>query len=125
MNSDTEIDETETGLVARHRFLVLVIIAMAAAFFLVSVALALYNSSGAAQLDLSRPGYAAVRSQTITDDKGDTFPGIGPINVTTLKEFRTLYDTRTKELRAIDAFGGTLLDDATLGIDAPSSVTTQ
>ena len=45
----------------QHRFLVMIGAVVLTALFLVGVALALYASSGAAQLDLSRPGYVSVR----------------------------------------------------------------
>lgn len=107
------------SLLARHRFIFLIIFSITAALLLVAVAMALYNSSGAAQLDLSRPGYAGVRDKAISSNTYDGFPSIGPIDDSSLKQFRTLYDSRIKDVQALDAFGGDSLSDTALGIDAP------
>lgn len=111
----------EESIVARHSFGFLIVFAIAAALFLVGAAMALYNSSGAAQLDLSRPGYAAVRSRAVSANTYDGFPSTGSIDQTSLKQFRSLYDEQIKQIQSVDAFGGNVLDDATLGIDAPSA----
>lgn len=117
------IEETvvEQNIIARHRFIFLILFAIAAATFLVAVAMALYNSSGAAQLDLSRPGYAGVRSQAVSSNTFNGYSSTGPINQASLKQFRTMYDEQMRQVQGVDAFGGNLLDDATLGIDAPNS----
>lgn len=111
----------EESIIIRHRFGFLIVLAIAAAMFLVAAAMALYNSSGAAQLDLSRPGYAGVRSQAVSSNTYGGFPATGPIDQASLKQFRSLYDEQIKQVQAVDAFGGSILDDATLGIDAPVS----
>lgn len=123
MKQDGEL--IEVGLVARHRFMALVVCAIMAAITLVTIALSLYNSSGAAQLDLSRPGYAGVRSQAISSNTYDGFPSIGPLDESALNQFRQLYDARMKDVQAVDAFGGNSLDDVTLGIDAPPATPPQ
>lgn len=117
--NDEEAVVVEPNIIVRHRFIFLIIFAITAAVLLVSVALALYNSSGAVQLDLSRPDYASVRSKAVSSNTYDGFPAIGPIDQATLKQFRTLYSEQMKQAQAVDAFGGSSLDDATLGIDAP------
>jgi hypothetical protein len=62
------IDELRQDAIAmtrweQHKFFVLIAGVILLSTFLVSVALSLYNSSGAAQLDLSRPGFQEVRKQ--------------------------------------------------------------
>lgn len=120
-------DETliEGNIIVRHRFIFLIIFAITMALFLVGVAMALYRSSGAAQLDLSRPGYASVRSKAVSSNTFDGFAGVGPINESSLKQFRSLYDDQMKQAQAVDAFGGSALDDAALGIDAPAAANSQ
>jgi len=115
----------EQNIIMRHRFIFLIIFAITAAALLVSIAMALYDNSGAVQLDLSRPDYASVRSKAVSSNTYDGFPAIGPINQDALKQFRALYDEQMKQAQAVDAFGGNSLDDATLGIDAPPTTTPQ
>jgi hypothetical protein len=93
--------------------------AIAIAMFLVGVAMALYNSSGAAQLDLSRPGYQSVRDQVMSGDSFEGFPASGPIDKETLEQFRQLYSEQSKQATSVDAFGGDVMSSKALSIDAP------
>jgi hypothetical protein len=105
---------------SRHRFMGLVGLTIFVALFLVSVALALYNSSGAAQLDLTRPGYQSVREQAGHSTSFDGFAANGPLNKETTDQFRTLYDTQAEKATNVDSFAGNAMDEQTLSIDAPS-----
>ena len=102
---------------AKNRFIVLIVGTIVIALFLVSIALALYASSGAAQVDLSRPGYKGVRDQA-REDTGDTksFSGFGPINKASLEEFEKLYEKTGKSATSVDAFSSNVLSDEALRI---------
>lgn len=102
---------------SKYRFLVFIAIAVALAAFLVSVALALYNSSGAAQLDLSRPGYQSVREQAPRSTTYEGFPASGTLDTESLVEFRKLYKEKSKEAQAIDSFSGDVISDKALSIN--------
>ena len=102
---------------AQHRFTLLVVGAISVSLFLVGVALALYASSGAAQLDLSRPGYVSVREQAAEPDQFDGFSGNGEIDKEALDQFRTLYSQQAKKATSVDSFGGSVMSDQTLSID--------
>jgi hypothetical protein len=103
----------------QYRFLGMMIGSIAIAAFLVGVAMALYNSSGAAQLDLSRPGYQSVRDQVVSTDSFDSFPSSGPIDKESLKQFRELFTEQAQQATSVDAFGGDVMSDKALSIDAP------
>ena len=77
----------------------------------------LYNISGAAQLDLSRPGYVSVRSQAIKSD-GDfkNFSSNGSLKSSDLSYFIWILEKQAKKVRLVDAFGGDSLNPDTLGI---------
>jgi hypothetical protein len=114
MTEDQLIADARTlGPWQRHRFIVLTL-------FLVGVALALYASSGAAQLDLSRPGYVSVRDKAVQVDDFEGFPTSGSIDKDTLKQFRSLYEKQSKEATNVDSFGGDVMSDKALSIDAPA-----
>lgn len=121
------IEETHTpdGHVAsswsQHRFLIMIGSAVVISLFLVGVGLALYSSSGAAQLDLSRPGYATVRSEaTKAADKYEGFSATGPIDQDALKQFRELFSEQSSRATNFDAFANDVLSDSALKIDSPS-----
>ena len=104
----------------QNKFLWMVGGSVLIALFLVGVALALYASSGAAQLDLSRPGYQSVRQQAAQNDSFDGFPASGALDEKAIEQFRKLYDERAKQATDVDSFGGDVLSDKSLSIDAPS-----
>lgn len=102
---------------AKNRFIVMIIGTIVLALFLVSIALALYGSSGAAQVDLSRPGYSGVRDQA-KEDNQDTksFSSSGPIDKTSLEEFEKLYAEASKNATSVKAFDSNVLSDEALHI---------
>lgn len=87
------------------------------AFVLVLIGMALYESSGAAQLDLSRPGYNLVRSEVNQSNAFEGFPADGPVTRDVLDEFQELYEKQVKPVTGKDAFSSAVLDDSALNID--------
>lgn len=90
----------------RHRLSLLLIITVAIAITLTIISVAIYNSSGAAQLDLSRPGYRSVSSKVEKTDDIDTYSATGQVNKDTIEQFVKLYDAQAAKAKAIDAFNG-------------------
>lgn len=105
------------GRFERHKFMVLVVLTILVALFLVWISMGLYNSSGAAQLDLSRPGYKSVQSKVEKDDSFTGYPSTGTMNKAALDQFRSLYTTRASQATGVDSFGGTVMSDQALGLD--------
>lgn len=103
----------------QYRFIGMMVGVILIAMFLVGVAMALYNNSGAAQLDLSRPGYQSVRDQVVSTDDFTSFPASGAIDQQALDQFRSLYEEQSKQATNVDAFGGDVMSDKALSIDAP------
>lgn len=98
-----------------RRFLVLIILSIIASVLLIMSSMMLYRHSGAAQLDLSRPGYKDIRDKITTkDDSFLDFSATGAINQTTINEFRLLYSQQADKAKSVDAFGGDPLDPAVL-----------
>lgn len=110
-------DGRKLGRYEQHKFLLLVAITIVISLFLVAVSLALYASSGTAQLDLSRPGYQAVREQAVRSDALEKFPSTGPITQDTVDEFSKLYDEQAKKATNVNSFGGDVISDKALSID--------
>jgi len=101
----------------QHKFMVLIGVTILLSIILVSASLWLYNSSGAAQLDLSRPGYQSVRDQVTKSNDFTGFSSSGSIDKDTLEEFRKLYDEKLKEATAVQSFGGDVMSDEAIGIE--------
>ena len=110
-------DAHKLGRWGQHRFLLLVGISIAIALMLVAVSLKLYYSSGAAQLDLSRPGYEAVSEQSGKTDVYEGFPATGAIDQKAIEEFRAMYKERAEQATNVDSFGGDVMSDKALSID--------
>lgn len=94
------------GYWARHRFLILIILTMLISLVLVIVAMILYNVSGDAQLDLSRPGYQSVSDQV---ERGNSIEGFNPSGAVTgdvIDDFLKQYDEQATKAKAVDAFNG-------------------
>lgn len=107
-----------------HRFIVFVASSIVIAIILVTIAMGLYASSGASQLDLSRPGYAAIRNEIKDDPIFVGFPADGELDSKAFKEFGILYDEKMKEVLSVDAFGGDVLSPQSLQIDQKSALRT-
>ena len=100
----------------QHKFMVLVALTIFVSLGLVGISLWLYNSSGAAQLDLSRRSYDSVRDKAKQENDFTEFSSSGSINEDTLNEFRNIYDKQLKEATAVQSFGGDVMSDDALGI---------
>lgn len=103
----------------RNKLLHLVIISVTVAMLLVLVAMALYETSGTEQLDLSRPGYKSVQGQVNQSDLFAGFPATGPVDREVIEDFLELYDKQTSRVNNNEVFQGTALSDEALQIDAP------
>lgn len=100
----------------RHRFFVLIAGVILVSIFLVSVSLSLYNYSGAAQLDLSRPGYQDVRDKAKRDTTSTAFPATGVLDKAAYDQFRKLYSERTAKVLSVDSFDAKALSEESLQV---------
>lgn len=112
------VDARDMPFWRQHKFMVLVAATIAISLVLVGVAMALYSSSGAAQLDLSRPGYVTTQDKSSQPAEFNGYDSVGDINSVTLDEFRQLYSAKVKEATGTQRFGGAVLSDENLGINA-------
>lgn len=115
------VEAHHLGRWQQHKFMVLVALTIVISIILTIVSLWLYRTSGAAQLDLSRPGYESVRERASQTDEITSFSASGPLDGQVLDDFRALYDDELKKITELDNFGSDVLSDATLGIDAPAT----
>lgn len=100
-----------------HKFFILVAATIAVSVVLVGVAMAIYSNSGAAQLDLSRPGYQAITKEADRNEMINAFPSTGSLDPATLDKFRKLYTTQAQQVLGYDGFGGDPMSDTALGLE--------
>jgi len=108
------IDEVVLTQWQQHRFLVMIGAAILIAFFLVCVSLGLYNSSGASQVDLSRPEYAGIRTQATQDTNDEAFDSTGTLDTKAIQSFKDLYNARTAKVVGVDSFDAAALSEESL-----------
>ena len=113
--------EDDSAFWGRHRLALLLVGTVLTALILTVVSMIIYNSSGAAQLDLSRPGYRSVSSQIDSTDEIDGFSASGPIDKQTIQDFMSLYDKQAAKAKAVDAFNGDPLNPDVLEFGSPSN----
>lgn len=94
----------------KHRFFVLIVGVILVSLLLVCVALSLYNSSGAAQVDLSRPGYQSIQTEAGRKTVEDSFPSSGKLDKSAFDEFDKLYGNHSKRVVGVDSFDPQALD---------------
>lgn len=116
MGEPTPLDPTEElSYWDKHRFMLLIAGTIVTALILVVVSVVIYNVSGSAQLDLSRPGYQSVSDQVDETAKNiEDYAAFGPVNSDTVKEFLDLYDVQAAKATAVDAFNGDPLNPEVL-----------
>jgi len=124
MGEETKLDELPFW--SRHRYLLLIAISMAIATVLVGISMNLYVSSGASQLDLSRPGYSAVQDKVVKSDSNfDNFDANGPIDKATVDQFSDLYQKQSDKAQAVDAFNGDPLNPLIIGLSEDAELPSQ
>lgn len=107
---------------AKHRLSLLLIITVVIAITMTSISVVIYNVSGAAQLDLSRPGYLSVSDKVETTDEINTYSASGAVNKDTIEEFIKLYDAQASKAKKVDAFNGDPLNPEVLEFGSPSNL---
>lgn len=121
-NQSTQIVASEKlGFWIEHRFMLLVVITIIISIVLVCISVTVYNSSGAAQLDLSRPGYQSVSGKVDRTDNVTDYSAFGPINKDTVNQFTATYDTQAGKAKAVDAFNGDPLNPDVLEFGDPTA----
>jgi len=110
--------------ITRNQWPVFIIAMLAVALTFTSISLWLYRVSGAAKLDLSRPGYEKVR-EAVKDDSDSTkpFPPTGNLDAAAIADFRSRYQTLKTGLDRMNNFDSAVMSDENLGLGAESSVT--
>ena len=111
-------DAAATTAWQKHRFFVLIVGVILLSFVLVCIALSLYNSSGAAQIDLSRPGYQSIQKEASRGQVNDSFPSTGKLDKNAFDSFDKMYGNHTRRVVGADSFDTEALDAALVQLSA-------
>lgn len=99
------------------KFFIMISLSIVMACVLVGVSMLLYFKSGAAQLDLSRPDYQAVRKHA---QKTSSFEGFNlnqKLNEDTIAEFEKMFNEKLQEVDPYkNSFDGTPMSNTDLEI---------
>ena len=98
----------------RHRFFVLVAIVIVISCVMVVVGMYIYNTSGAAQIDLSRPGYQSVQREATRDTSNDSFSSTGKLDASAFDSFDKMYADHSRQVVGVDSFDPKAVDPTTL-----------
>ena len=107
-------------IVEQHRIFYAITLALLVAMLLTAISMALYVSSGASRLDLSRPGYESLREEVQQGGDESTFSSTGPINSSVADDFQQRFDKHRDTLSKLGNYGSNALDDQQLQI-APTN----
>ncbi len=102
----------------RHRFFALIVGVILISTFLVSVSMSLYNSSGAAQVDLSRPGYQSIQKEASREATSaqDAFPSTGKLDAAAFDSFNKSYNNHADRVVNATNFDAEALRTDTLQV---------
>ena len=105
----------------KFRFASMIICVIAVACTLTGISLHIYNASGAAQVDLSRPGYQSVRKEATANTSDEQFSATGNLDAKAYSQFNAMYDRHAKRTVDAPSFGEEALSDDSLQIFADTS----
>lgn len=91
-------------------------IALIAAFLMTCLSVYMYVRSGVSNIDLSRPGYEAVRKDIQSVDNSQDFSSSGPLDAQTVDQFNSLYVSQSKNLHSFDDFTKDVTSNDSLGM---------
>lgn len=101
---------------SNYKFVLMVIAAMIVTIVLCGTSIYIYVSTGAINIDLSRPGYEQNREDTIYEEDSTSFSSSGPINSDAMEDFYQRLDRLQDELNGMNSFSSDIMTDEALGL---------
>jgi hypothetical protein len=110
--------------IVKHQWPAFIIGALIIALALTGTSLWLYKVSGAAKLDLSRPGYEKVR-EDVKDDGDSTkpFAPTGDLDADAIADFHSRYKDAKTRLDQMNSYDDATMSDENLGLTPSQAVT--
>ena len=105
----------------KYRFAGMIASVILVSCVLTGISLQIYNASGAAQVDLSRPGYQSVRKEASADRSTEQFSSTGELSPEVFAQFDSMYERHAKRTVDATSFGEEALSDDSLQIFADTN----
>jgi hypothetical protein len=107
-----------------HQLPTFVGLALIIALIFTSISLMIYSKSGAAKLDLSRPGYESVRQDVENNDATEQpFASSGAIDAKVKADFEKRVKTQADQLDKMNDFNAEVISNDNLGLPADNTAT--
>lgn len=100
--------------IQEHRFFALIGLVVLVALVMTSLSLTLYVTSGAASLDLSRPGYEQVRTQVKEDTVSSSFSPTGALDQSEYERYKSLFEKQVKTISELGNYEPAPISDRPL-----------
>ena len=114
-------DSDSMSVWQRHRFFVLIAGVIVVSFILIGIGMYIYNTSGAAQVDLSRPGYKSVQAEASRQGVTDAYSATGDLTSDDFDNFNEMYNDHSRHVIGVDSFDPEPLADDTLQLFVENS----
>lgn len=99
-----------------YKFALMITMAVTIAVALSGISVYVYVSTGAINIDLSRPGYEKNREETAYDEEDTPFSSSGPINEEAINDFNQRLEKIQNELGEMNNFSTDAMSDEALGL---------
>ena len=114
-------DSDSMSVWQRHRFFVLIAGVIVISFVMIIIGMYIYNTSGAAQVDLSRPGYKSVQAEASRQGVTDAYSATGDLTADDFDEFNKMYDEHSRQVVGVESFDPEALSNDTLQLFVENS----
>lgn len=101
---------------SNYKFVLMITIVTLAAIILSGLSIYIYISTGAVNIDLSRPGYEKNREDTAYNEDEIPFSNSGPINNEVVDDFNQRIEKLQNELAGMNNFSAEAMSDEALGL---------
>ena len=110
--------------VVAHQFACFIILCVAVALVMTLISLELYRRSGAIKLDMSRPGYEAVRTEVEKSSDDQPYDNSGPLNDSAINDFENRIKKYQSELDELGTYDNSIISDDSLNLTEPAESST-
>jgi hypothetical protein len=102
--------------ISHYQFATMITSAVLLTAILTTVSIWIYVSSGAINIDLSRPGYEKIREETSAEATETQFLPSGPIDKAVVDDFNSRLESLQARLSSMNNFSNDVVSDEALGI---------
>ena len=102
--------------ISQYKFALMILSVVALTVIMTVASIWIYTSSGAINIDLSRPGFENIREETSASDPETQFKSSGPIDKDSVDDFNTRLESLQVKINSMNNFSNDVMSDESLGI---------